>query len=113
MSGRVDIDEEDVGVNAGVRELPVAVIHIHPLEAILERRQRFRFLCLRQLVYMGAHHNDGGFGSAAFDVLQPQLEALEALLTIHDTPEQEVQRATGEEALVSGVVLLLTGEGGI
>ena len=103
----VDIDELALPVYARICVLSVAVLDVHLHEFCLKVTQRLIPLGLREQVDVSAHHNDRGLGSPALDVLQPGLEAPQPLLPVLHVPQEQVQGAAGEEALVGGVILLL------
>lgn len=103
----VHIDELALLVDAWVRVFPVDIPDIQPHKHGLQLRQHLVPLALRQQVDVSAHHDDGRLGRPAFDVLHPWLQVSESLLSLQDAPEKQVQRPSGQEALVSCVVLLL------
>lgn len=60
---------------------------------------------------MRPYDDHRGLGGAALYVLHPGLEAAQTFFPVQHVPEEEVEGASGEEALVCGVVLLLRGGG--
>ena len=59
------------------------------------------------LVPVRPHHYHWRHGSTALYVLQPRFECLQTFFPVPDVPEEQVDGAFGEEALVSCIVLLL------
>ena len=67
----------------------------------------FSPLLVRELVEVGTDDDHQRLRSAESYVVEPGFQLLDALVSVLEVEEEEVERALGEEALVGGVVVLL------